>query len=710
MFGLEFLFGAGLWALPLAGTPVLLHLLFRQKSPVVLFSTLRFVKLSVQQTAVRRRVQKWLLLACRAILVAMLIWAIAQPAKKLVGNWGNGGQSAVAVIVVDCSYSMLLQEAQVSLLDRADGMVQELLRGRLANAKVAVFRNQPGQRGEEIREGSAVLAEWSPLKAEASSTPLAERAAAAMSLLQREVADQKWLIVISDFQTKEFGRPLPSVKGVQTVLMDVHPAEARSAGITAVTISPQQPIPGIGSEAVVEVIGHPGDSRAVVVECHTINGKAISQTPTAMANLDAGGRAVVRFPIKLPAERWVMIRGTLTADDAMTWDNERSELVEIPPVQKVTILQGPTETAAERFVRLALDPSEGKRAEWPLAVSGAEKPSGQEGTAVAVLSQWPDAQRATALRDLARSGRSVLLFLEPGLEESWDAAPAEVKEAMAELLPSAPVNRVGRTTAASSHVVVADRADPLLEGLTDEKYQLSAISVRRLVPLAARGNSAVILNAAPTDPLPGSRIQGLVFRKPVGAGICFTVATSPESRFTNLATHPTFLPLVVRMALRTMEQSNAQNVELGQPLVLNATTVGGDSEVQIEGPGQAQYRVKASQGKDGRQFVFAEAREQGVYQWRHAGDGKVIAITNVQLPASESELVYREAKSVSPGEDTVVASSVGELEGRIDKLSEPEPRWSGAIAIVMMLLCLEALIGSGVFNREGAKEPGGKNH
>src|SRR5215467_7320415 len=87
MFGLDFLFAAALWALPLAGLPILLHLLFRQKSPVIPFSTLRFVKLSVQRTAARRRLQKWLLLACRALLVALLIWAIAQPAKKLGNSW-----------------------------------------------------------------------------------------------------------------------------------------------------------------------------------------------------------------------------------------------------------------------------------------------------------------------------------------------------------------------------------------------------------------------------------------------------------------------------------------------------------------------------------------------------------------------------------------------------------------------------------------------
>ena len=154
MFGLEFLFGYGLLALPLAALPVLLHLLFRRKSPIVLFSTLRFVKTSLQHTAHRKRIQRWLLLACRVLLLALLIWAISQPAKILATNWFGSSRSLIAAIVVDTSYSMELQtDQQVSLLTRADDIVQELLRNQLKDAKVALFRSFPqnGDQPEQLR-------------------------------------------------------------------------------------------------------------------------------------------------------------------------------------------------------------------------------------------------------------------------------------------------------------------------------------------------------------------------------------------------------------------------------------------------------------------------------------------------------------------------------------------------------------------------------
>src|SRR6476620_1233151 len=101
MFGLDFLFAAALFALPLAGAPLLLHLLFKRKSPTVQFSTLRFIRASIQQTAARRRLQRWLLLAARVLLLALLSWVIAQPVKRLQASRASAAKSTIAAVVVD---------------------------------------------------------------------------------------------------------------------------------------------------------------------------------------------------------------------------------------------------------------------------------------------------------------------------------------------------------------------------------------------------------------------------------------------------------------------------------------------------------------------------------------------------------------------------------------------------------------------------------
>ncbi len=62
-----------------AGIPVLLHLLNRVRSPLVPFSTLRFLRLTAQKTARKRQVQQFLLLLLRMAVFAMIAMAVAGP-------------------------------------------------------------------------------------------------------------------------------------------------------------------------------------------------------------------------------------------------------------------------------------------------------------------------------------------------------------------------------------------------------------------------------------------------------------------------------------------------------------------------------------------------------------------------------------------------------------------------------------------------------
>jgi hypothetical protein len=149
------------------------------------------------------------------------------------------------------------------------------------------------------------------------------------------------------------------------------------------------------------------------------------------------------------------------------------------------------------------------------------------------------------------------------------------------------------------------------------------------------------------------------------------------------------------MALKTAEQSAAQNVELGQPLVLDGSRFPDQVALQIDSPTHEQYRVPAIESNGSRQFIFDRANDPGLYIWKTVNNPTAIAITNVQLPAGESDLTYRPAAAVAPpGPDTIIATSVADLTSKVQNLTAPQPQWSGPLAIVMFLLCLEALMGS----------------
>ena len=424
MFPRIFLFGSALLALPLVGLPVLLHLLFRRKSPVMLFSTIRFIKASIQRTAARKRVQRWTLLACRALALLLLILVAAQPAKMLASGWSHAGRSLHAVLVIDTSYSMLLKDRQITLLAKADGMAQDLLRGQLKKANVAIFTSHapPADSPDQLVPAADLLSQWSPLHPQPNPQPLADRVAAAIELLKQQPADDKWLIVISDFQKKEFPRQLAAFPEAHMVLLDLHPESPDSAGITGVALDPPQPTAGIGADVVVDVTGTPKRPRPLSVSVDAFDGSKLLETPTQMAGLDAAGHARLRFPVRLPSRQWLLARAAFSDDDDMNWDNSRQRLIEMPPRQIVTVLSNPAEPTATRFVTLALDPMSGKSQAWPLICREAGGITSDTNVLVMLVDTWPDLASITTLQKFVSNGGTLIWFLRPGIEQSWLAS------------------------------------------------------------------------------------------------------------------------------------------------------------------------------------------------------------------------------------------------------------------------------------------------
>jgi len=702
MFGLHFLFVAALWALPLAGLPVLLHMLFRRKSPVVFFSTLRFIKSSIQHTAARRRIQRWILLACRVLLLTLLIWALAQPVKILASGWFDTGRSTIAAIVVDTSYSMQLKQQEITLLDRANDIALEMLRDPLKESKVAIFRSSAVTEPEQLEPAAKILSEWANLKPQPAPLPLAQRCADAISFLSRQQAGQKWLVILSDMQSREFPTPLAQPRDIRTVLFDLHPERPVSNGITSVRLEPEQPIPGVGTQAVLEITGQAGDVPFANLNVTRLDGTPLKTITTLQGSIESTGRCRLRIPVKegLPLERWLLIQAGLQREDDLPWDNTRSQLVELPAKQAVTFIAAPSQPAASTIISLALDPWKGARTGWPIELKTAKDLTGREQVAVLPLTDWPDAGRATRLANFARNGGIVILLLQPGLEQTFEKLPDPQKHALRSILPAplAPTLPGGGSAGATGRYrpVPPLKPDRVLEGLTDPSFRLDKLSVSRFVPFGAvtENTASTLLHLSPAESDSRAQPFGLLYRRTVGSGTIFTFATLPENRYLSPPTHPLLLPLLVGMCLRPPEQRDAQNVEIGQSLILAGTRLDGINELEIERPGGERQRVPVTE-QDGRKFVFSETAAPGLHRWRKLDTAAPIAIGNVQLPAAESELIYKPADAVArPGPNCLVVRSFSELRTSMAKINEPQPRWTMPIVIVLILLCAEALLGS----------------
>lgn len=108
MFGLQFLtplfLAAGAAA---ASLPLIIHLLNRERARRLVFSTIRFIKMSHQANVQRHRLKQLLLLLMRILILALLGLAFARPfLADTPATTGAVGGVRNIVIILDTSYSM----------------------------------------------------------------------------------------------------------------------------------------------------------------------------------------------------------------------------------------------------------------------------------------------------------------------------------------------------------------------------------------------------------------------------------------------------------------------------------------------------------------------------------------------------------------------------------------------------------------------------
>src|SRR5947208_16925685 len=96
-----------LGGLALAGLPVVLHLIMRQRPKHLIFPAIRFLQLRQRTNQRKLRLRHILLLAIRMLLIALMCLALARP-KLFSDRFGFLGdeQAAIVVVVIDTSPSM----------------------------------------------------------------------------------------------------------------------------------------------------------------------------------------------------------------------------------------------------------------------------------------------------------------------------------------------------------------------------------------------------------------------------------------------------------------------------------------------------------------------------------------------------------------------------------------------------------------------------
>jgi hypothetical protein len=205
-----------LYLVPLAGLPVVFHLILKQKKRVVVFSTLMFFHRTDPKLNSHRKIRQWLLLLMRILLIAFILLALSRP--RFVTSMGLAGRFSM-VVIVDNSASMTeagSYDSDRSKLEYATEGARKLISALEGSSEAAVvfLVDEPGvPTADSLTSGKELLLDSIDKIRPTAATGDAGRALGrAFELIRSSKTGGGVVHVFSDMQQSEWAGDLGRAK------------------------------------------------------------------------------------------------------------------------------------------------------------------------------------------------------------------------------------------------------------------------------------------------------------------------------------------------------------------------------------------------------------------------------------------------------------------------------------------------------------------
>lgn len=726
--------------------PLLLHLLARSRAQEMLFPTLRFLRISMEKTARRRRVQHLLLMILRMAMLGALALAVAEPITRALGGWTGGKRYACAVIL-DNSLSMSAApgpgNAFATRLDKAKTEAKALLSGDEKPALAALLvTNGPGASGEEdlSAELDVLRDRIDQVAPSCGRAPLADRIAAAVRILEKQSVPQKAIYVFSDLQKATFEEvaaleALAKAKDIHLLVVNTAEGRASNVAVTDVTVDGQRIVDQLLTVSATLENSSPTD-RVVDVGLR-MGGQAVGQK--VRQNLRAAGQegsaVTVRFQYR-PREAGT-VAGEVAIDQAddLPPDNVRRLVVQVGGRVKALVVRGPGSGPVADpawMLLLALDPFADKSTPWSISPTTVEADAftaaSLNGADIVFLCDVPrfTEEQAAALAQFAAGGGTVALFLGPGAEvDNYNDVflRAAGGDAVGGLLPVSvgePVGELG-PKAVAQFLNWLDLQDPYFKGLYEDLRSVK-VDIRGFVQRyhklgdGDRSTAKVLVRLENDAPL--------IVSKKYGRGAVVVCATSSAPGWSNLPATTLFPSMAIRMSLLARrgdapEQGFLADSQVtisvpparGEAPGLAAATAPAIPESNAVSvtvtlpPGEdgksSNVTLRAVKTTGGYEAAFAATSAVGVYPWQATsaqGEPGATGAFAVNPPPTESRLetmapdALAKALDTQDGRRVYIAGSFREVNEAALAAAQKRNWWDVLAALAIVVLVVEAVV------------------
>ncbi|MCX6997660.1 MAG: BatA domain-containing protein [Kiritimatiellaeota bacterium] len=549
-----------LWGLSALTVPLIIHLLNRLRFRSLAWGAMMFLVRAARSSTRRARLRQWLILACRALALALLAWAAARP---LAGGWLGltfGGRPDTVLILFDRSASMETLDPRRRLAKREEALRLLAEAGRLNGTGSRYVLIDSATLTPQALAGPEALAGMNLARATdtAADWPALFRAALDWMLKNKSGRTDIW--AVSDLQSSNWHPDDRAWADLAARLAGFSPrVRVRILALPAFA-------PANRALALREVrAGRVGEKRTVRVSA-TCRQAAPWPAPLPVTTTLNGQRAVVEFASAAARDDW---NQTLPSDSASGWgawtlpadDNLRDNQLYFvyggeTPQHGFVVAEDP---AAGRWLQLAVAPSATGSRRCELAAPGAVRALTAGTVGLIVWQGAPPAGPAWEELNRYVTAGGVVLLLPP---TGGRAAPGTN----------------GPAAFAWGALATAEAAQPFRVAYWEERegpLERTAAGLNLPVAQLAVTRRAALheLSAPPAGPRPAGWItlasytdgQPLLARRNLGRGTFYACTTLPLPDWSDLGDGRVLVPMVQRMLEQGAARfSTAENALCGE--------------------------------------------------------------------------------------------------------------------------------------------------
>ena len=715
-------------AAALAGLiPVVMHMISRQRAKDLPYSTLRFLRVAVQKTRRRRKIQDMFLMLLRIAILLLIALGLSRPTVTNLRALFGGAATAVAVILDNSGSMGMIDQGKVRF-ETARDATRQILDSLSSEDQVGLWvtggPKLPGQAKLETTQDNArqIL---NQVNVSYMRADLAAKIADARRVLLKSDSPNKTIFVVTDQQLlswegmrasdKSAGgapggaagktaadAPLSEdekkIRDIPVVIIDCNRTPKPNVAVTKVEVEASVPVAGIPMKAVAELL-NTSNCQPAAARGTLYRRRQGGQQPRLEDRQDRQDQLRVR--LHRQAGRTAPRRGP-------PGGRRRLEVRRPPLLHHRDQPRDPRghrqdrkarRPVSRRFVlrRAGVDARPGRklghqgRADGGLRV-GPRALVGLHGDLLREP-QGAGAEVAERLRNYVEAGGN--LFWICGENVSPDDYNRMNEQSKQQLLPAKLLDVHAADPAQgkdSWNITYLDDKHPALRLLNDPPSLYQSVLVYKHVRLDAKQVGLAVLARLDSG-------EPLLVERQVGRGKVLMLGTSGHVGWSNLPLRPLFLPLLARMTFQFAGAEQTRHTALaGLPLVVPLDEKLRSSNAEVQPPSGTVNRFKLidEKGQPLKEFHYADTDEIGVYLVRLLGGAKPVQVAysvNVDPEESNPAKIDREELTKRFGKTPLIfADDPEHLESVFKLLREGKSLWGMFLSAVLVVLIFETLI------------------